>query len=292
MCDSCIDTTTTATTTPTSTTTTSPTTTQTTSASSSQTTSLSTSQSTTPTTTSTTSGTSSATTTETSSPTTTGTSSATTSPTSSQTTTPTTTTTQTTSPSTTPTTTTPTTTPTTDRCYPIADIVFVIDTSTSIEDPESGGSPGGVNKLARFAANMVRELGDNIEHEGIRIAAVTFATKATVEFEFTGRIVDRFSPTAPQTERTPDNIAAALESIRYREHPGVQTDSNIHAGLLSVRQELITAGLFGSGYRGQTLHVIVLTDGNARNSAGDAASLLQAELQLWQHVPLASRWAF
>lgn len=168
--------------------------------------------------------------------------------------------------------------------------MFVVDASTSIEDPEYGGSPGGVNKLARFAANMVRELDDNVFSEGIRIAAVTFASNAKVEFAFAGGL-GGFSPNAEGVERTADTIADALETIEYTQGPNVHTNTNIHMGLQTVRKFLIDVN---SGYRGQALHVIVLTDGNAQNTAGTAQTRLEQELARFRQLEVAGvqRWAF
>ena len=47
-----------------------------------------------------------------------------------------------------------------------------------------------------------------------------------------------------------------------------------------------------SGYRGETLHVIVLTDGNVRNEAGSATALLSAELAVQHQSAATTMWAY
>ena len=63
-------------------------------------------------------------------------------------------------------------------------MVFIIDSSSSIENPEWGGRVDGVAKLAYFAADIVDELDDNIGLGGIRVATVTIADEPTPVFAF------------------------------------------------------------------------------------------------------------
>ena len=50
-------------------------------------------------------------------------------------------------------------------CYPLADVVFLLDVSTSINNDEVGGSVDNVVRLRKFAAEFVRTV-DPDDHAG------------------------------------------------------------------------------------------------------------------------------
>ena len=174
------------------------------------------------------------------------------------------------------------------------DVVFVIDRSTSVQDDESGGVANGVALLAEFAACIVDELDswdDNVGLDRIRVAAINFATKATVEFTFNSNLEANADTNASgiRHTRTADDIVAALSQIKYDETPDVLTETNLHLGLQTLTGLMNDAA---SGYRGETLHVIVLTDGNVRNEAGSATALLSAELAVQHQSAATTMWAY
>lgn len=69
-----------------------------------------------------------------------------------------------------------------------ADVLFVIDTSSSIEDPAFGGSSGTFNFVKDFVRNITESItnvgGDFVN--GTRIAAITFDSTAQIVFDFGG----------------------------------------------------------------------------------------------------------
>ena len=101
----------------------------------------------------------------------------------------------------------------------------MIDRSTSVQDDdESGGVANGVALLAEFAACIVDELDswdDNVGLDRIRVAAINFATKATVEFTFNSNLEANADTNASgiRHTRTADDIVAALSQIKYDKNP-------------------------------------------------------------------------
>ena len=84
---------------------------------------------------------------------------------------------------TTPTTTitsTPTLTP---RCYPILDLVFIIDASTSIDQPASGGTLGNFERIKNFVATGVRNMAGYVSRDKVRVAVVLFETITHFEIQ-------------------------------------------------------------------------------------------------------------
>ena len=126
-----------------------------------------------------------------------------------------------------------------------------------MQDDESGGVSGGVAQLAKFASCVVKELDswdDNVGIDRIRIAAVAFATNASIDFAFSGP----FEVPENGHDRNVKDVQAALSQIRYSEDPSILTLSRLDLGLEAVRKGLV--GNVRSGYRGNYLHIIVLTD--------------------------------
>eukprot|EP00729_Bicosta_minor_P009876 gene9876-19104_t len=262
----------------------------TTSVSTTTTTATTTSTTTTLTSTPTTTATSSPTTTFTCTMTTTQTTTVTTSQTSTLTSSPTTTasTTATTTPSSTGTTT-QTTTPTTNRCYPIADILFLIDGSTSIEEPELGGVHGNFRKMTEFAAGIVDDLAAEIGPHGMRVAIMTFATIPTQVLGYSAR-------------RDAAGVAEQVLLDLEHEHRFVYSETNFDVALEAVRTEwagngTLTTEIDWARRPEYPAHLVVLTDGKGSPTDADkpvsALARLQAELNhpAWRDTSV-TRWAF
>ena len=165
------------------------------------------------------------------------------------------------------------------QCFPVADVVFLLDTSTSIEDPELGGSAGAFAAMTAYAASVVDGFSTSIGVDRVRVAALTFATAAQVQFNFIGE-----SARAPDLSlRTAESVRAALLGIKYDASSRRSlSDTNIHLALRTMRTQLLAAsGSDVTGFRQQAvpLHIVLVTDGKASSAAHDAVALLVEELR-------------
>ena len=123
--------------------------------------------------------------------------------------------------------------------------------------------------------------GGEIFKERINTAAVTFADKAVIGLTLDGQYLG-----ADHAEQT----AQRLRSFEYVGGQGKFTDSNIHAGLETIRTEI----LGGEALAKDDNILVVLTDGNARSSDDKALPSLVAELAAHSDdvYDQLSRWAF
>ena len=175
-----------------------------------------------------------------------------------------------------------TTSPTTTagcEAYPV--VTFVIDASTSIDDPELCGQPGNFIKMKLFAAGVVGALADagRIAARRVRFSVIRFADGADVAF---GPLFGR-----------PQNASAMVDDIMHLDYTGGKgtlTATNVHRGLQAARQAVLEpSAKVATGFRGINNIVVLMTDGTARDnrigSSGSgknstsALSLLAAELE-------------
>ena len=145
--------------------------------------------------------------------------------------------------------------------------------------------------MVDFAACVAAALGDDVAADRVRIAAITFSTRATVEFGFLGELP------GGGRERTASSVAAALSGIRFPDEARRQlTDTNIHLALETARVELLGSGDAGFREHQYPLHIVVLTDGKAKSFAEgvNAVDLLTSELSSngLYTAPTVTRWAF
>ena len=146
-------------------------------------------------------------------------------------------------------------------CVPRANIMFLIDSSSSIEEPEAGGKVGGYRALLDVVANTVGKLAKEIGQGDVQVGAMTFSTDVNL--------------------RVPLGAQGAAQTMQaVREFPfdhtlldGGITDTNLHKAISMVNEMDALAQP-----KGVSQFVVVLTDGVMRNAAGDASVLLGSAL--------------
>jgi hypothetical protein len=160
--------------------------------------------------------------------------------------------------------------PCADLCGLKADIVFILDGSTSIEEASAGGSPGNFHLMRELAAATVDQLRYEIANDDIRVSALTFANSAKTGFTLDTLIGE------------PDLLMYALRMIGYDHALGgdILTDSNLADAFKVLRNCAESTANCEFGIRGNTVPLIavVLTDGKVRNEGETAVEALEAEL--------------
>ena len=197
---------------------------------------------------------------------------------------------------------------TTDACHPYADVVFVIDESTSIVDDEfcDGRTAGTFDTLTAFAAQAVGALAAEIDDGWVRVGAVVFSTGSKTSFGLRSgvsatRIVSELTGLQPPPKF--DRFGLLRE-----------TTSNMHLGLQEAQKVILDGDAGGHPERAQ--HIVVLSDFIPRNKKnapacptglskdnfykyencimGKGVAALKAELQnnSFYALPQVSRWAY
>ena len=157
--------------------------------------------------------------------------------------------------------TTTTTTTSTDPCLPYADVVFVIDTSTSMVDDEFCLTPRGINRdstfveLVSFALTSLHFLKSDVDAGWVRVGAVVFSTASEMSFGL-------------QSGATAAEIKSLLVGIKPPAKYNafgmrLETASNMHLGLREAQKVLEAGGAAGHPERAQ--HIVVLSDFIPRN---------------------------
>ena len=108
----------------------------------------------------------------------------------------------------------------------MADILFLIDESTSIEDVEAGGSPGAYQVLLDFVRSIIRGFDYMVNPEMIRVSIITFASDAALTYHFAEAGAEGGSAAS---------ALLSLESLEFK-HQDVFTDTNVHKALALARQ--------------------------------------------------------
>jgi hypothetical protein len=164
-------------------------------------------------------------------------------------------------------------------CTVSADIVFVVDRSTSIELLSAGGAPGNFRLLGEFAAEVVAGLSDHIASDDVRIAALTVADDAKAEFSLTS------------FKTNPDMAENALREFSYNHEANggdFVTATNLDKALALVRTQVFTKH---EGSRtSASKFIVILSDGKVRNDENTAAENLETELGIVD--PEITRFAF
>ena len=175
-------------------------------------------------------------------------------------------------------------------CYSIADILFLIDRSASIEDPGAGGAAGNFARMTDYAAEVVRGLGLNVGLHRVRVAAMSFADTAKLHFDFDDLLQPRganvTANAAGDARWEAHAVIRALRGIRYTpgQKAGAPTRQASYAGVFAAARELLLADdrpTQASGFRQHRypLHVVVLTDGKQHDASAADLADLAAELQ-------------
>ena len=176
------------------------------------------------------------------------------------------------------------------QCYPVSDIVFLFDTSTSVENAEMGGHAGAFKEMISWAAALVRAFGTSIAQQRVRVAALTFATTAQVQFNFGS------GESSMANTRNAGNVADALAGIRYDDSGSQDTLSykNIHLALAVMQSQLLSPSMARvTGFRQHAvpLHIVLLTDGKPHNEGMWGNTLLSSELKSSVYArPNVHRW--
>jgi hypothetical protein len=90
-----------------------------------------------------------------------------------------------------------------DGCSTPIDLVFLLDSSGSIEDPSNYGSPGDfVNKELAFVKAVVPEFSIGLGSNHTRVGVATFSAEARVEFQL-------------GAHASSTNLLAAVDAIEY-----------------------------------------------------------------------------
>ena len=108
---------------------------------------------------------------------------------------------------------------------PVADVLFVLDASSSVEDPAAGGTEDAFGKSTAFAAKVAQSFGDAVKQDSVRIASVSFATKAKKLFDLTAT-------------STAAVAARKLERAKYTGEGG-PTEANLHTALKLARKKIL-----------------------------------------------------
>lgn len=192
--------------------------------------------------------------------------------TSTVTTTPSTTPTTTTSQTTSPTSSTPTTTPTLPQCWPRADVVFVIEASSKIDDVEMQpvGCSNGNNyaALKHFAADTIYELNNvqpKLYRSHLRYSAVLYADNATAYGDFT-------------TVTSAKDSAVGIEALPYLGGGDHFTDARLDLGLEAAAAVFSAADEESYPTTPRAKITILLTDGVPPTTAEDRGLLQKALL--------------
>jgi len=146
-------------------------------------------------------------------------------------------------------------------CVPRANIMFLVDSSTSIEEVEAGGAPGDYQAIRKMIGDTIGHLSQYVDKGYMQVGAMTFATDATLRISL--------------GKSTAATLQAAVAGLPYDHEEGGDdvTDTNLHKALAAVsRMEAFSAP------RSAAKFIVVVTDGAMRNQAGDASSLLESEL--------------
>jgi len=190
-------------------------------------------------------------------------------------------------------TTTATSTMTTSDCQPVADVVFVVDESSSLSNDESNVA-NAFGCLRSVALGIVKGLGRRVQRDGFRVATVTYASSANVLFDFRDYADDR------------DKMKAELNAMEIPNYNTTETSGSLHLALQKVRTEVMSPS---RGYVDQSrpVVVIVLSDGQVGADPSNyavecsqvttveecGAVLLQLELEHSAYASMVQvRWAF
>ena len=141
-----------------------------------------------------------------------------------------------------------TTTTTVVECY--KDVVFVVDDSTSVIDPEFCGARKHFDDLKSFMKEAVQEMSGSIHSGHTRIGLVRFASDAELLFGLT------------------NDLAAIVKQLDY-DFPRAfrrMTLSNMHLGLQKAQQSLAAGDASFAGAARRHLHVVVLSDFSLRSN--------------------------
>ena len=145
-----------------------------------------------------------------------------------------------------------------DPCSARADVVFVIDASTSIVDDEFCSNRNGTEfqLLTDFAARAVERLSANIDDGLVRVGAVTFATQSEKVLALTN-------------SGTAADISSKLRKLEPPSRYGpaglfqLETTSNMHLGLEQARGLVVDAERTAHPQR--AVHIVVVSDFIPRN---------------------------
>lgn len=143
--------------------------------------------------------------------------------------------------------------------------LIVRSPSSQINFIQHGGTAGDYQRGLDFLADIVGEL--PIAEDIVRVAAITFSTVATVQFDFDAFI-------------SPTSLQAALRSLPYE--AGI---TNTHLGVEQLRGILQPS----NGYRGNStrLAVVLLTDGSSSQP-----SRLLTEIAALDAVAASDRYVY
>jgi len=137
-------------------------------------------------------------------------------------------------------------------CY--KDIVFVVDDSTSVIDPEFCGARHHFAAMKRFMMKAVEKLAGDIDAGHVRVGLVRYATKAEVLIGL---------------DSSSRDSRGMLQRLNYsfpRDFRQV-TLSNMHLGLAQARQVLADGDSTYSGAARRHLHIAVLSDFMPRSNS-------------------------
>ena len=108
-----------------------------------------------------------------------------------------------------------------------ADVVFIIDASSSVEDTSAGGSEGAFTRATDFAACVTTLFGTGVAPNKVRIAAVSFSNRPKKNFDYS-----QSSSGLAVTRR--------LRKLKYTGADGV-TKANLHLALRLTRKRLVAS---------------------------------------------------
>ena len=155
--------------------------------------------------------------------------------------------------------TTASTAPATAAAQADADIVFLLDASSSINVADLGGVPGangGFFTIKRFVKDVVRLLGDHVGNSSRVGAGAPRVRVAIVTFMGTGKS-SRVVACAESEQLGVAGTTARVNGIRYTSR-SLLSETDIAGALVTARHLCRTA----AGTRGAAMqHVVVLTDG-------------------------------
>eukprot|EP00039_Didymoeca_costata_P013817 m.216301 g.216301 ORF g.216301 m.216301 type:complete len:712 (-) comp15878_c0_seq1:1724-3859(-) len=161
------------------------------------------------------------------------------------------------------------TTTTTNQCDPASDIVFILDSSSSIS-VEPLGKNDTFDRITEFVAGVIQRISENIGFNQFRVSVINFATDVEIAFELLTHVDD---------PALMENIVLSLRNIGQEEFQNdVLTETQIHKALQSMRHDVL---VYSKGYRDQLvpLNVILISDGQPLMFQDDAGALLAEELK-------------
>ena len=151
-------------------------------------------------------------------------------------------------------TTTASSTVTTPDCQPSANLVFVLDVSSSLKNSDFN-EEGAFDCLLDVMAEAIATIGNNIRDDMVHVALVVFANEAEIKIDFND--LNKFDGDRAAW------LAAFMRAATYPDYAaGTETYASVHLALDRIRSNLLTRERgFEDRRRQETLVIVYLTDG-------------------------------